>query len=477
MPDLNEHALLSGSPRLHMSLTLRRIVWLAAAVIIVVVGTFALRAFPTQGGAAWFALTMALIAIIGVMMAIVWRKMVSTNALESVVAELADAVAQAHEAQVRAEGEAQQKARLAALLDSALTNAPIGFAFFDHELRFLRVNQTFARLTGVVPTDHIGLSLADLDPAVAQFVEPRLREVQTTRQPVVNVEYRVRTPGPAGEMRSVLWSCYPIATHDGDFFGIGAAVTDVTELKTLEEQLVQAQKMEAVGRLAGGVAHDFNNLLTVISSYAELILFDDAMKGREEIAEIRGATARAAKLTRQLLAFSRRQAMEPRIVNPNDVVRGVEPMVCRLFDSNIVVETSLSSDTPLIRVDPGQLEQVVMNLAINAADAMPEGGRLTIDTSNVQLRDDQLKPDADLSTGSYALIRVRDTGHGMDAATVAQIFEPFFTTKEPGRGTGLGLSTVYGIVKQSNGSVSVDSSPGSGSLFNVYLPAVGIDSK
>jgi PAS domain S-box-containing protein len=477
MPDSNEQVMPSDSPPSRLSPVLRRILWSAAALLIVVAGTMALRALPSGGGAAWFALTMALLAIIGVMIAIVWRKVANTSVLESAVAELGDAVAQAHEAQMRAEGEALQKARLAALLDSALSNAPLGFAFFDQELRFLRVNQTFARLTGVTPTDHIGLSLADLDPAVAQFIEPRLREVQATRQPVVNVEYRVRTPGPAGEMRSVLWSCYPIATRDGDFFGIGAAVTDVTELKTLEEQLLQAQKMEAVGRLAGGVAHDFNNLLTVISSYAELILFDEAMQGREEIAEIRGATARAAKLTRQLLAFSRRQAMEPRIVNPNDVVRGVEPMVCRLFDSNITVETSLSPDTPLIRVDPGQLEQVVMNLAINAADAMPEGGRLTIDTNNVRLREDQPRPDADLPPGAYALIRVRDTGHGMDETTVAQIFEPFFTTKEPGRGTGLGLSTVYGIVKQSNGSVSVESMPGAGSVFNVYLPAVGVDSK
>jgi PAS domain S-box-containing protein len=476
MPDLNEQVMPSGSPRSRLSAGVRRALWFASAVIIVVAGTIAIRSLPAGRSFAWFAVSMGLIAIIGVMMAIVWRNLSTTHDLESAIAQLGEGVAQAHEAQVRAEGEAQQKARLAALLDAALTNAPVGFAFFDRELRFLRVNQTFADLTGVTPIDHIGQSLADLDPSVAQLVEPRLREVLSTRQPVVNIEHRVRTPGHAAEMRSVLWSYYPIATHDGDFFGIGAAVTDVSELKTLEEQLLQAQKMEAVGRLAGGVAHDFNNLLTVISSYAELILFDDAMKGSEEIAEIRGATARAAKLTRQLLAFSRRQAMEPRIVNPNDVVRGVEPMVSRLFDAAITVETTLSPDTPLIRVDPGQLEQVVMNLAINAADAMPEGGRLTIDTSGVQFRDDQHKPDADMAAGAYAAIRVRDTGHGMDAETVAQIFEPFFTTKEPGRGTGLGLSTVYGIIKQSSGTVAVDSSPGAGSVFTVYLPAVGVDS-
>jgi PAS domain S-box-containing protein len=444
-------------------------------VVVVIAGTMGVRALMTLGAAASFVSTMAVLVVVGAVMVFAWRTVVDANTTHAAMIKLGAAVAEAHEAQTRAEAEAKQKARLAALLDSALSNAPVGFAFFDRDLRFLRVNQTFARLTGVTPLEHVGQSLSDLDPNVAKQVEPRLREVQTTRQPVINVEYRVRTPGPGGEMRSVLWSYYPIATRDGDFFGIGAAVTDVTELKTLEEQLVQAQKMEAVGRLAGGVAHDFNNLLTVISSYAELILFDDAMKGREEIAEIRGATARAAKLTRQLLAFSRRQAMEPRIVNPNDVVRGVEPMVCRLFDTNITVETALSPDTPLIRVDPGQLEQVVMNLAINAADAMPDGGRLTIDTNGVRLSEDHSKPDADLSAGNYAVIRVRDTGHGMDAATVAQIFEPFFTTKEPGRGTGLGLSTVYGIVKQSSGTVCVDSTPGSGSLFTVYLPAVGLN--
>jgi signal transduction histidine kinase len=450
---LNEQLAPVASLRSRPSLAVRRAVWLLVVVAVVLAGTGGVRALSTSGSGASFVMTMTLILAVGLVMVAAWRNVIGANAVHSAVAELGGAVAEAREARERAEAEAKHKARLVGLLDAALSNAPVGFAFFDRDLRFLRVNQTFARLTGVAPLDHIGQSLADLDPNVAQQVEPRLREVQATRQPVINV-----------------------STRDGDFFGVGAAVTDVTELKTLEEQLLQAQKMEAVGRLAGGVAHDFNNLLTVISSYAELILFDDAMKGREEIAEIRGATARAAKLTRQLLAFSRRQAMEPRIVNPNDVVRGVEPMVCRLFDTNITVETSLSPDTPLIRVDPGQLEQVVMNLAINAADAMPDGGRLTIDTSGVRLRDDHAKPDADLAPGSYAVIRVRDTGHGMDATTAAQIFEPFFTTKEPGRGTGLGLSTVYGILKQSSGTVCVESTPGEGSLFTVYLPAVGINS-
>jgi PAS domain S-box-containing protein len=454
----------------------RRAIWLASAVLLVIVATAALLALPRGAGFAPILLTAAVVGALGVGMTSLWQRLSGRVALEGAIADLNDAMAEARASRVRAEAEAEQKAKLAALLDAALTNAPVGFAFFDRELRFLRVNETFASLTGVAPLDHVGQSLADLGPAVARHVEPRLREVFTTKQPIVNVEYDVETPGMGAEIRNALWSFYPIVTRAGELFGVGVAVTDVTELKELEDQLLQAQKMEAIGRLAGGVAHDFNNLLTVISSYAELIQYDPSMRNREELSEIRGATARAANLTRQLLAFSRRQAMEPRIVNPNDVVRGVEPMVSRLFDTNIQVHTSLAPETPLIRVDPGQIEQVLMNLAINAADAMPEGGRLTIETRGVSVHEAQTKGDVTLLPGRYAVIRVRDTGHGMDANTVARIFEPFFTTKEPGRGTGLGLSTVYGIVTQSNGTVRVESAPGEGSCFSVYLPAVGDDS-
>jgi PAS domain S-box-containing protein len=396
------------------------------------------------------------------------------RALERRNLELAEVAALAQEALARAEGEARQKARLAALLDSALSSSPVGFAFFDCELRYLRVNATYADMMGESPQDHIGQSLSDLAPHIARQVEPRLRRVLASGEPLLNVEYRLAVPSSNGEPRNLLSSYYPIITPDGETFGIGVAVVDVTEFKLLEEQLLQAQKMEAVGRLAGGVAHDFNNLLTVISSYAELMTIDPQLEAREEIKEIRSATVRAAKLTRQLLAFSRRQAMEPRIVNPNDVLRGVETLLRRLIDGNVQLVTSLSADTPLIRVDPGQLEQVVMNLAINASDAMPEGGRLSIETTGEELSNGN-RPDRELVPGLYARIRVSDTGHGMDSEIQAQIFEPFFTTKEPGRGTGLGLSTVYGIVKQSNGTVVVDSTPGSGSLFTVYLPAVGSD--
>jgi PAS domain S-box-containing protein len=394
--------------------------------------------------------------------------------LEMANDELARSASDAHDARSRAEAETRQKTRLAALLDAALSSAPTGFGFFDHDFRFLRANAMLARIHGKPAEDLVGLTLAELDPAMAKDVEPVMQRVKETRTAVMNVEFHSRAAGGGLGSRNWLSSFFPIITEDGELFGIGVVVTDVTALKQLEEQLLQSQKMEAVGRLAGGVAHDFNNLLTVINSFAELMLFDPEMAhGKEEVQEIRGATARAAKLTRQLLAFSRRQALEPRIVNPNDVLRGVESLLRRLVVGSIDITTNLSIETPLIRVDPGQLEQVVMNLVINAADAMPEGGSLTIDTACDFLDEETLKSDPLLVPGPYAMIRVRDTGHGMDAETVGQIFEPFFTTKEPGRGTGLGLSTVYGIVKQSGGHVTVDSEPGAGTVFTVYLPAVG----
>jgi signal transduction histidine kinase len=369
--------------------------------------------------------------------------------------------------------ELRHKARLIALLDSALSSSPVGFGFFDRDLRFLRVNATLAKWNGRAPEDHIGLSLEEIDPRIARDVLPRLREVLETRQAVSNIEFEGPVPGRPAEASHWLTSCYPIVTPEGELFGVGIAITDVSDMKRLEQQLVQAQKMEAVGRLAGGVAHDFNNLLTVINSFAELILYDPEMsKGREEIQEIRSAAARAAKLTRQLLAFSRRQAMEPRIVNPNDVLRGVETLLRRLVVGNVDIVTTLSTDTPVIRVDPGQLEQVVMNLAINAADAMPEGGRLRIETSGSALGEGFNRLDPDFVPGDYAMIRVSDTGHGMSPDVIEKIFEPFFTTKEEGRGTGLGLSTVYGIVKQFGGQVDVESDPGSGSVFTVYLPTI-----
>jgi signal transduction histidine kinase/CheY-like chemotaxis protein len=241
----------------------------------------------------------------------------------------------------------------------------------------------------------------------------------------------------------------------------------IVDHKRLEGQLRQSQKMEAVGQLAGGVAHDFNNLLTVITGYAALLTANPAMREvLPDLREIELAANRAGRLTQKLLAFSRKQVLQPRTINLNTVVTGMEELLRRLIAEHIQMVTILSSGLGNVRADPNQIEQVILNLALNARDAMPEGGRLIIETRNVRL--DQ--PVDSLAPGSYVTLSISDTGHGMDARTRSRIFEPFFTTKEPGKGTGLGLAMVYGIVEQSGGAITVDSSPGSGAIFRVYLP-------
>ncbi len=247
---------------------------------------------------------------------------------------------------------------------------------------------------------------------------------------------------------------------------------DITATRVLENQLRQAQKMEVVGRLAGGVAHDFNNVLSVILSYSDMLIDEPSPSEtlREDLGEIRKAGQRAAALTRQLLAFSRQQVLAPRLLSVNDVLCEAERMLSRLLGAGITLVTRCDPTLWMVKVDPGQLDQVIMNLAVNARDAMPDGGQLTLATSNVVLDDDHVAANVGALRGAHVLLMVTDTGVGMDRATRAKIFEPFFTTKEKGKGTGLGLATVHGIVQQSGGSIAVDSQPGQGTSFKVYLP-------
>jgi two-component system, cell cycle sensor histidine kinase and response regulator CckA len=264
-----------------------------------------------------------------------------------------------------------------------------------------------------------------------------------------------------------------IYDHDGVRL-VEGMLSDVTERKVLEESLQQAQKMEAIGQLTGGIAHDFNNILAAILANSHFLLeaTDETDPRHADANEIREAAERAAALTRQLLAFSRRQVLEPAIVDLNGTVAGVEKMLCRLIGEDIALVVAPGSDLGNVRVDVGQLEQVIMNLAVNARDAMPTGGRLTIETGNVELDEECLGADAPVTPGRYVMLAVSDTGCGMDAETKRRIFEPFFTTKELGKGTGLGLSTCYGIVKQSGGHIWVYSERGKGSVFKIYLPRV-----
>ena len=268
----------------------------------------------------------------------------------------------------------------------------------------------------------------------------------------------------------------PLRGNEGEFIGLIGVALDITDRKHLADQLRQAQKMQAVGELAGGVAHDFNNLLMVVKGHAEM-LSDRLPQGspqRSNVEQIQTAAERAASLTRQLLAFSRKQVLKSRVLDLNEIVGGMIQMVSRLIDENIELAFLPAAKLGNVKADPSQIEQVVLNLVVNARDAMPSGGRLTIETSGVELDKNYTARHAvvELEPGPYVMLTVTDTGCGMDAQTQARIFEPFFTTKEPGKGTGLGLATVYGVVKQSGGYVWVYSELGQGTTFKVYLPMV-----
>jgi two-component system, cell cycle sensor histidine kinase and response regulator CckA len=271
-----------------------------------------------------------------------------------------------------------------------------------------------------------------------------------------------------------LVSCTSIFDADGRLEKVIHIATDISEQKRAEVELRESQKMDAIGRLAGGVAHDFNNMLSIINGYAEIVLMklknDDPLC--REVGQILKAGNRAADLTRQLLAFSRKSIVQPKVISLNTVVRGMEKMLQRLIGEDIRVAFETAENLGHVRADPGLIEQVIMNLAVNSRDAMPRGGQLTIETRNVELDESFSRLHLSVTPGPYVMLAVSDTGAGMDEATRECIFEPFFTTKEKGKGTGLGLSMVYGIVKQNNGSIWVYSEPGQGTAFKIYLPRI-----
>jgi PAS domain S-box-containing protein len=334
------------------------------------------------------------------------------------------------------------------------------------------VNGEACRLLGYTREEMDHVRIWDIDPAYTpEAWAARWAEFERTRRRVIErVETRQRRKDGTTFPVEVVIQHLPV----GDSTLHVAYERDLTERQRLEAQLLQAQKMEAIGQLAGGVAHDFNNLLTATGGYAQQ-LRDEIPIGdpkRADLDQIVAASERGATLVRQLLAVSRRQVLQPRVLDLNGLVQGIVPMLRRLLGERIELTVALAEHLGHVMTDPGQIEQVILNLAVNARDAMPNGGRLSIETANVELDEAYARGHASVAPGPYVLLAAIDTGVGMDGETLEHMFEPFFTTKAPDKGTGLGLATVYGIVRQSGGHVGAHSGPGQGTSFKVYLPRV-----
>lgn len=344
---------------------------------------------------------------------------------------------------------------------------------YYHDLHgnYLAVNRAVESITGYSRDEALQMNIADT--VAPEYLDQARHMIARKLAGETVTAYRLKIVAKDGRQIAVEVNTRLVRRH-GEVTGVQGIARDVTERLHIEEQLRQAQKMEAVGQLAGGIAHDFNNLLTVITGYSELVLRrlprEDTL--RHHVAEIKKAGGRAAALTRQLLAFSRKQVLQPKVIDLNAVVANMGEMLRRLIGEDVELRTVLAPTLGSTKADPGQIEQVIMNLVVNARDAMPHGGNLIIETENVYLNESYTESHIAVRPGPYVMLAVSDTGEGIAAEDREHIFEPFFTTKETGRGTGLGLSTVYGIVKQSGGNIWVYSEVGRGTAFKVYLPRV-----
>ena len=350
----------------------------------------------------------------------------------------------------------------------------------DLDLTPTYISPSIERLRGVTVEEAMRETLEEtLTPASLEVARQAMSEALAADTNGEQDQYTARTMELEVTCKdgSTVWTEINVSLvrdHDGRPVAFQGVTRDITGRRHLERQLLQAQRMEAVGQLAGGIAHDFNNMLTAILSYTDLLIMSQASDGSADtyLREVRKAAERSAQLTAQLLAFSRQQIIEPRVVDLNDVIVEIDRMNRRLIGEDVELVTLLSHDSWLVKVDPGQMEQMLINLVINGRDAMPDGGKLIIQTSNVTLDAASARRHPPLVAADYVLVTVSDTGVGMSEEVKARIFEPFFTTKDVGKGTGLGLSTCYGIVTQSEGSITVDSQPGQGTTFRIYLPRV-----
>jgi PAS domain S-box-containing protein len=345
--------------------------------------------------------------------------------------------------------------------------AAIGLHWVGPDGRILWANPAVLRLLGYRESEYVGLHVGDLhaDPGVGNDLLSRFAAGEALR----NREARLRCKD--GTIKIVLIDTNPFL-EEGKLVHTRCFLRDVTENKRLEEQLRQSQKMEAVGRLAGGIAHDFNNLLTIINGYSEMVMTTLAPEhpAGELVPEIRKAGDRAARLVSQLLTFSRHQVHLPSLMSLNELMQSLRDVLHVQLGERIELVTELAPDAGSVKADPLQLERVILNLTANSRDAMPDGGRVTLRTENVEIGEELLRQRPDVRPGPYVRLSVIDTGRGMDEATRCRIFEPFFTTKEQGRGMGLGLATAYGIIKQSKGYIFVESTLGQGTRFDIYLP-------
>ncbi len=392
---------------------------------------------------------------------------------------------------LRTRAERQRAEQNVALLRFALDSVRDAVLLVDEDGRFQYINEEVCRILGCAREDVLGLSVPEID---LEFPAQEWRQHSSDlkAQGSLSFERHLRAKDGHVVPLEISANYFEYAGHAYDV----AIARDISERKQaeqeqvkLQQQLHQAQKMEAIGQLAGGVAHDFNNILGIIHGYSEVLLSEPELKEaqRASIEEILAAGQYAASLTRQLLAFSRKLLLQPKVLNLNSIIEGFEKMLRRLIGEEIEVRTVLDPKLSAVNADPNQIEQVLLNFCINARDAMPNGGRITIETANVDVNDATAAQhlfvikDGHLTCpicgekpqpGCYVKLSVSDTGIGMNQETMSHIFEPFFTTKGPERGTGLGLATVYGIVKQSGGHVLVYSEPGQGATFRVYLPAV-----
>lgn len=358
------------------------------------------------------------------------------------------------------------------MLQTVLDTIPTRIFWKDRNSVYLGCNKPLARDCGYSnPAELVGKTDYDtISASIADLYRADDRRVMETGEPKLNYEEPQITA--SGEPRWLLTSKAPLYDKDGRVIGVLGTYEDITGRKRLEEQLRQSQKMEAVGQLSGGIAHDFNNILTIIQGHVSLMEFEPDLKSelRHSLAAIRQATDRAASLTRQLLAFSRRQRMHANTFDLNEAVSNMTRMLDRIVGEDIVMQIHCAGEPTMIHADVGMIEQVLMNLVVNSRDAMPKGGRLVIETTNVKVDADAVAKSPQARPGNFVRLTVADTGAGIAPEVLPRIFEPFFTTKDVGKGTGLGLATVYGIVQQHQGWIEVSSEIGNGTTFQIYLP-------